>query len=353
MLRVREIPQGEAESLHRLMNRTHDPTVMRRCQVVFHSMQGFSPPKIATMVFWSEEWVRRVIKDFNRMGRNALIPERSGGRPPKFTAPLRRAMVDVALASPRDHGYAFGPWTLDRLRDCLVMEGVVESISKERLREILHEEAVNFQAIKTWKESKDPKFREKVKRLRELTNREHNPPIVVAVDEMGPISLKPYGGRTWAAQGHPDRVRATYKRTLGVRHLMGMYDYYHHTLRGYLSPRKRGSDWMRFLRYVRRWYPSGERIYLIQDNLSAHTTPAGRREARRLRISFVPIPTNASQWNPIETHFRSIRQKALTGTDYRDWRSLGRAIQWAMKELNTSHQTVRVPKVRRCLWVRH
>lgn len=353
MLRVREIPQGEAESLHRLMNRTRDPTVMRRCQVVFHSMQGFSPPKIARMVFWSEEWVRRVIKDFNRMGRDALIPERSGGRPPTFTPPLRRAMVDVALSNPKDHGYAFGPWTLDRLRDTLVMDGIVESISKERLREILHEEAVSFQAIKTWKESGDPKFRQKVKRLRELTNREHNPPIVVAVDEMSPISLKPYGGRTWAAHGHPDRVRATYKRTLGVRHLMGMYDYYHHTLRGYLSPRKRGSDWVRFLRYVRRWYPSGERIYLIQDNLSAHTTPAARREARRLKITVVPIPTSASQWNPIETHFRSVRQKALTGSDYRDWRSLGGAIQGAMKELNVSHQTVRVPKVRRCLWVRH
>src|SRR5712664_32700 len=153
MLRVREIPDEEGTSLHRLMQRTRHRTVMRRCQVVFHSMQGFSPPKIARMVFWSEEWVRRVIKDFNRMGRDALIPERVGGRPPKFTPPLRRAMVDLALSSPRHHGYVFGPWTLDRLRDTLVMDGVVESISKERLREILHEEAVSFQAVKTWKAS--------------------------------------------------------------------------------------------------------------------------------------------------------------------------------------------------------
>lgn len=123
MLCVREIPEGEAESLQRLMNLTRDPAVMRRCQVVSHSMQGFSPPKLASMVFWSEEWVRRVITDLNRTGRDALIPARPGGRPPKFTAPLRRAMVDVALASPSDHGFAFGPWTLDRLRDGLVMEG--------------------------------------------------------------------------------------------------------------------------------------------------------------------------------------------------------------------------------------
>jgi transposase len=353
MLRVREdLIQSEGGAVHRLLKRTNDPTVMRRCQVVLHSMQGFSPPKIASMVWWSEEWVRRVIKDYNRMGRNALFPQRAGGRPPTFTPPLRRAMVDIALSSPRDHGYAFGPWSLDRLRDTIVMEGVVESISKERLREILHEEAVSFQAVKTWKESKDPKFRQKVKRLRELTNRGHNPPIVVAADEMGPISLKPYGGRTWSRSGHPDRVRATYKRTLGVRHLMGMYDYYHKTLRGYLSRRKCGSDWVKFLRYVRRWYPPGKRIYLIQDNLSAHTTPDCRREARRLKITFVPIPTNASHWNPIETHFRSLRQKVLTGSDYRDWRPLGYAIQGGIRELNEIHSPP-PRKVKRCLWLRH
>jgi transposase len=352
MLRVRDLSPDEGEAISRTMNRTRDPTVMRRAQVVLHSNQGFSPPKIARMVFWSEEWVRRVIKDFNRMGRDALFPNRAGGRPPTFTPSIRQALVDVALSRPKDHGYTVGHWTLDRLRSTVVMEGIVESISKERLREILHEEAVSFQAVKTWKESKDPKFREKVKRLRALMNREHNPPIVVAVDEMGPISLKPYGGRTWARSGHPDRVPASYHRWGGVRHLMGMYDYFHRTLRGYLSPKKSGGNWVRFLRYVRGWYPSDERIYLIQDNLSTHTTPAALREARRLRISLVPIPTNSSHMNPIETHFRSIREIALTGTDFREWRPLGVAIQGAMRELNARH-AAQVHKVKRCLWVRH
>lgn len=171
--------------------------------------------------------------------------------------------MDVALSFPKDLGYAVGPWTLDRMRDTVVREGIVETISKERLREILHEEAVSFQAVKTWKSSNDPDFADKVRRIRELTDRDHNPPIVVAVDEMGSISLRPYGGRTWAAEGHPDRVRATYNRLGGVRHLMGMYDYYHKTLRGYLSPRKTGRDWVKFLRYVRSWYPQTQPIFLI------------------------------------------------------------------------------------------
>lgn len=94
MLPVRDLSPSEGEANNHLMNRTRDPTVMRRAEVVLHSNQGFSPPKIAAMLFWSEEWVRRVIKDFNRKGKDAL--SNLGGRPPAHlyrpdsTGPRRR-----------------------------------------------------------------------------------------------------------------------------------------------------------------------------------------------------------------------------------------------------------------------
>lgn len=285
MLRVRDLSISEGQYLSKLARTTRDVTVLKRAQIVLHSYQGFSPPKIARMVWWSEAWVRRVIRDWNRMGRDALFPDRAGGREPTFTKPVRRALVDLALSRPRDHGLRIQRWSLEELRDTAIREGIVETISKERLRQILHEEAVSYQAVKTWKESKDPKFASKLRRIRDLTDREHNPPVVVAVDEMGPISLQPYRGRTWSCVGEPARVRATYERPHGVRHLFAMYDYYHDVMRGFLGRRKDARAWIRFLRYVRTWYPRRHRIHMIQDNLSAHLTPEVRREARRLRIS--------------------------------------------------------------------
>ena len=261
------------------MNRTRDPTVMRRAQVVLHSNQGFSPPKIASHGLLERGVGPSGHQGLQPNGERRPLPQ-SGGRPPAHLhSPIRQALVDVALSRPKDHGYTVGPWTLDRLRSTAVMEGIVESISKERLREILHEEAVSFQAVKTWKQSKDPKFREKVKRLRALMNREHNPPIVAAVDEMGPISLKPYGGHTWARSGHPDRVRATYTSLRGSAALDGHVRLLPPHAEGVSLAEEARANWVRFLRYVRRWYPSGERIYLVQDNFSAHTTPEARRVA--------------------------------------------------------------------------
>jgi transposase len=353
MLRVRPLSDEEGPALSRLVKRSHDATVAKRAMVVLHSYQGFSPPKIASMIFWSEAWVRQVIKDYNRMGRDALYPKKNPGPEPKFTPTIRRVIVQFALSRPKDHGWQ-GPtsWSLDLLRESLVEEGVLESISRERLRQILIEESVTFQSVKTWKSSKDPKFAEKLRRLEELTNRQHNPPIVVSVDEMGPISLQPYGGRTWARSGHPDRVPATYKRLGGVRYLMGAYDYYHKRLRGYLSRRKTGADWVRFLRWVRSKYPSGGRIYLIQDDLSTHTTPAAVAEARRPRITFVPTPTNASHLNPIETHFRTIRRWAFTRTNYTDWSEVDRIVRASIRRLNHAHcVTNSRPALR--WWTRH
>ena len=174
------------------MKRPNDPTVVKRAMIVLPSFQGFSPPKIAGLALWSQDWVRRVIQDCNRVGRDALYPKKSPGPEPKFTPTIRKAIVSFALSRPKDHGWQ-GPtsWSLDLLQETLVFEGVVESIRRERIRQILLEESVTFPSVKTWKSSKDPRFAEKLRRLNELTHRPHNPPNVVSVDEMGPISLQP------------------------------------------------------------------------------------------------------------------------------------------------------------------
>lgn len=74
---------------------------------------------------------------------------------------------------------------------------------------------------------------------------------MVSVDEMGPIRLRPYSGHSWARPGPPDRVRATCRQNDVVRHFMGMYNYYHHTIRRYISLRNCRADGVRFLQYMR------------------------------------------------------------------------------------------------------
>ena len=158
MPQVRHIPVEEGESSSCNMNRSSDPEGDAAGAGGPPLPPRVHPPKIAAMLRWSEEWVRRVTQDSDRMCWNALYPNRAGGRPREFTKKVRKQLVDVALPRPKDHRYTVGPRTLERIRDTAVMEGIVGSVSTEPLREILHEEAASFRAVRTWKESKGPEF---------------------------------------------------------------------------------------------------------------------------------------------------------------------------------------------------
>ena len=144
-----------------------------------------------------------------------LKPRWNPGNRHKFSKETRARLVALATSRPRDLGLPFGQWSLRRLRDTAVARGIVESISLEWLRVICDEADITHQSIRTWKRSDDPKFEEKRRRIDRLTVKRHNPPIVLSMDEIGPISLKPHGGKGWFRKGLPGRIPATYDETGG------------------------------------------------------------------------------------------------------------------------------------------
>ena len=178
----------------------------RRAQIVLWSAQRMDVPAIAKITFTSEDRVREVIHNFNDDGFDSLAPKYAGGRPPKFTLPQRRKIKKLALSRPTDHDLPFSTWSLSKLAEFLVAEGVVDDISHEGLRALLREEGVSFQAIKTFKVSNDPDYEAKKNRVLELYDladgktkrRRGDPHVVMCMDEFGPLNLQPHPGKQWA-----------------------------------------------------------------------------------------------------------------------------------------------------------
>ena len=165
-VRVREISDEEGNRLLRLLRRTGGSVVTwRRAQMVLFSAQGTDAVKIAEVAFTSPDRVREVIHNFNTDGFDALYPKFAGGRPPKFTTADRARIRKLALSRPADHGLAFSTWSLSKLAEFLVAEGVVEDISHEGLRTLLHQAGVSFKAVKTFKASTDPDYETKKHRV--------------------------------------------------------------------------------------------------------------------------------------------------------------------------------------------
>jgi transposase len=228
-VQVRSISDEEGNRLLRTVRRSSGSVVTwRRAQMVLLSAQGMPVPMIAEVTFTSPDRVRDVLHNFNADGFDSLRPRYSGGRPPKFTLPQRQQIKQIALSRPADHDLPFSTWSLSKLAEFLVAEGVVDDISHEGLRALLREEDVSFQAMKTWKTSTDPDYEAKKNRVLELyaiaggaVPGPGDPTVVVCFDEFGPLNLQPHPGKQWApvraGTGDPARPRRRRRRATYTR----------------------------------------------------------------------------------------------------------------------------------------
>src|SRR3954471_17303894 len=168
-VRVRAITNEEGNRLLRIVRRSSGSVVTwRRAQMVLLSAQGMDATRIAEVTFTSPDRVRDVIHNFNADGFDSLYPRYAGGRPKTFTLPERREIKKIAVSAPANHGLPFSTWSLSKLAEFLVAEGVVDDISHEGLRVLLRQEGVTFQRIKTWKASMDPDYEAKKARVEHL-----------------------------------------------------------------------------------------------------------------------------------------------------------------------------------------
>ena len=353
-VQVRPINDDEGNRLLRIVRRgTGSVVTWRRAQMVLLSAQHMPVPKIAEVTFTSADRVRDVLHNFNADGFDSLYPRYAGGRPPKFTLPQRQQIKKLALSRPEDHDLPFSVWSLSKLADFLVAEGVVDDISHEGLRALLHDEDVSFQAVKTWKTSTDPDYEAKATRVLELyaiadgtaTPGPGDPTVVICMDEFGPLNLQPHPGKQWApvASGKGEqaaprrrRRRATYTRPHGVRQLMAGLDLSRDKLYGHITRRKGRTQFLAFCRYLRSLYPPGVRIAIVCDNFSPHLSTrvdsrvADWAAANNVEIAYTPF--YGSWLNRIEPQFTALRYFTLDGTDHASHREqasmIRRYIAW-------------------------
>ena len=76
----------------------------------------------------------------------------------------------------------------------------------------------------TWKHSTDVDFAAKLQRILALYDKAPDDGRVICVDEFGPLNLMPRPGKGWFPVRKPKRLRATFHRAAGVRHMFAALD---------------------------------------------------------------------------------------------------------------------------------
>jgi transposase len=311
---VRALEPAEAQRLVKITRTARDRVRLRRAGIVLASVQGRSAAEAAAMFAASPQYGREVIHAFNEQGFAALDTKWSGGRPRRFGPFVRELVCRVAKTPPQRLGCPFTTWSLSKLAEHLQVQHRVV-ISAETVRVILRDAGISWQAGKTWKASKDPDFAAKMARILELYDRPPSDGRVVCVDEFGPLNLQPRPGRGWFPRGCPSRRRATYTRTVGVRHMFAALDLASGQMFYRFRDRKRWQEFLGFLRQVRARFPTG-RLYVVCDNFSPHKKSQVIAWCDDHGVELVFTPSNASWLNWIECEFTALRYFTLDGSDY-------------------------------------
>jgi transposase len=314
--------------------------------IVMASASGTTVVAIARLVAADEDTVRDVIHAFNREGLACLDPRWAGGRPRRITDAQVSIIVETATTRPSKLRLPFTHWSIRKLAaylggrygrtDPRWVPAKRVRIGRERLRQILHDHGITFQRTRTWKESADPDLETKLDRIEQVSTR--FPDRCFAFDQFGPLSIRPCHGTCWAARNHPDRLRATYKRTHGIRYFHGCYSLSEDRLWGVLHEHKGGKHTLAAFKSIRQARPDGAPIYIICDNLSTNTTPAIRTWCRRHKVELCLTPTNASWANPIEAQFGPLRQFTLANSDHPNHPALAQQLHTYLRWRNANNR---------------
>jgi transposase len=311
---VRSLEPEEAQRLVRITRTTRDRVRLRRAGIVLASVQGRSASEAAAMFAMKPRYAREVIHAFNEKGFAALDPKWSGGRPPRFGPPVRETVCRVAKTPPQQLGRPFTTWSLSKLVEYLAEHKKI-TISAESVRQIQRKAGIRWQATKTWKASRDPDFAAKMARILKLYD---DPPAdgrVICADEFGPLNLQPRPGRGWFPARHPARLRATYNRAGGVRHMFAALDLATGQMFYRFRDRKRWREFLAFLKQIRARYPAGK-LYIVCDNFSPHKKAEVADWCQANQVELVFTPSNASWLNWNKSEFTALRYFTLDGSDH-------------------------------------
>ena len=351
LVRVRRLSDDEGRRLQRLVRRGEgkgQASVVRyrRAMVILASAGGNTVPVIARLVQTSEDRVREVIHNFNRLGMVCLDPKWAGGRPRRITIDDEAFVVETANTRPEKLGRPFTRWSIRKLVQYLGDNPTrVVKIGRERLRELLAKHGITFQRTKTWKESNDPDRDPKLDRIEHVLDQ--HPDRCFAFDEFGPLAIHPVGGCCWAARKKPQRLRANYHKTCGVRQFHAAYSVGDDTMWGVCRSKKSIGNSLAAIQSCRAARPDGEPIYVILDNLSAHKAKKIKAWCAKNNVELCFTPTYSSWANPIECHFGPLREFVLKNSDHVNHTMLTRRIHAYLRWRNANARDPEVLRLER------
>ena len=320
-----------------LRSRTIQAQIVQRARIMLLKADGVSIDEIADKVGINRKSVMLCLKKYEDNGVESAIYDSPGrGRNPEITDDEKTWLINIACQRPYDLGCPAETWTYTRLTAYINKNAEsagyirLASISRSSIKNTLDQAAIQPQKIRYYCNKRDPEFEQKMHNILvvykqvEMQFDEHGQILPFDEAKINTISYDEKPGVQAIATTSPDRMPTVtngyrqrdceYKR-LGTLSLLAGID----LLTGEAIPLVRethkSSDFIEFLKILDSRYPQDEKIRIILDNHSAHTSKETRRflETKPDRFILVFTPTHGSWLNMIEGFFGKMTRQMLKG----------------------------------------
>jgi transposase len=326
--------------------RSKDKNLWQKAVTVLEN-SNLPPEDIAKKVERPLSCIRQWIKAFKCSGIKAL----NSVRKPRVMAAERRATLDqkrkrileIVHGRPHSYGINRSSWNLPSLA-LAYRNNHNEAISKSTVSRLLKESDYTIKKARKVLSSPDPEYREKVDLVLHTLQNLEPLELFFFVDELGPMQVKKYGGRTFVPKNEPYTFPELQK-SRGVIHLAGALNAVTNQVTWVYGSSKDTAAMVDLIELLFNQHTHSTKIYITWDSASWHRSnvlvswlDAFNIETLRCGngplIYLVPLPTSSQFLDVIEAVFSGMKKAVIHHSNYQSEQTMKEAISRHFEERN-------------------
>ena len=332
MFTITEADKKELKDL--LKKRTIQVQTANRAKILLLKAEGKTIDKTAEEIRVNRKSVMLCIKKYKEGGiKRALYDDEGRGRNTEITDEEKSIIIDTACKKPKDFGYAAETWTYSKLTLHINSKAKelgykrLETISKTSIKRILDASEIKPFKIQYYCEKRDSEFESKMHNIlvvyKQLslqfeTEKDLDEISIhtISYDEKPGIQAISNKGEELPITREYGTIKRDYEyKRQGTLSLLAGIDLLTGEVFPLVSETHKSKDFIEFLKILDNKYDKEDKIRLVLDNHSSHTSKETKEylKTRKGRFEFVFTPTHGSWLNIIESFFSKMTKQMLRG----------------------------------------
>jgi transposase len=305
-----------------------------------------SVSEIAAKVECPAARIRKWMIKYDKQGLTGLEGTRKIRSPGKRGDRLernRKLILEILHNRPKAFAINRASWSLRSLSIAFEMH-YAQKLSDRTISRLIKRSGYSFKKTRRVLTSPDPDYREKVelllKTLRALGKNEH----LFFIDEMGPLRIKKYGGRSFVAKGDSSTYQQI-QANKGAITMSAALNATQNRVTWLYSLAKDTQAMIDLIEILFNQYHSAKRLFITWDAASWHRSTdllrwldAFNTETGALgvgpSIHLVPLPRSAQFLDVLEAVFSGMKRAVIHHSDYRDKIEMKQAISRHFSDRN-------------------